>query len=221
MNNFEVGGIVTLKSHPLLSKTPKKICEFPAQVPPLMLIKEVFFEREDKKIIYSDSIEKAQIADLIKYNCVFFNANKSEFVEKEVYHSLLESYLELKYFREDDRNNKKVELVEQLITEVLKYNDVSNYEYAKRVQFKTKKLEHRKSYSGKNFEKIPGTSFQTPDFILTGIKNEEQKDLFYLDGKPKRIISEQLFKVMWFNHFQQKFSEYFLPIEFFVEDLEI
>tara|TARA_R110002049_G_scaffold3795_3_gene27512 strand:- start:45655 stop:45825 length:171 start_codon:yes stop_codon:yes gene_type:complete len=56
---------------------------------------------------------------------------------------------------------------------------------------------------------------------LSGIKKEEQKDLFYLDGKPKRIISEQLFKVMWFNHVQQKFSEYFLPMEFFVESLEI
>ena len=56
---------------------------------------------------------------------------------------------------------------------------------------------------------------------MTGIKNEEQKDLFYLDGKPKRIISEQLFKVMWFNHFQQKFSEHYLPKEFFVEDLEV
>lgn len=221
MTVFKVGDIVTIKSHPLLSLPPKKIVEFASQVPPLMLIKEVIYEKEDKKKIYSDVIEKAKIADLEKYVCVFFNANKSEFVEKEIYHSLLESYLQLNYFREDDKDNKKVELDKQLIPEVLKYNDVSNYEYGKRVQFKTKKLEHRKSYSGKNFEKIPGTSFQTPDFILTGIKNEEQKDLFYLDGKPKRIISEQLFKVMWFNHFQQKFSEHYLPKEFFVEGLEI
>tara|TARA_R110002049_G_scaffold3795_3_gene27513 strand:- start:45986 stop:46321 length:336 start_codon:yes stop_codon:yes gene_type:complete len=107
MSNFEVGAIVTLKSHPLLSKTPKKICEFPAQVPPLMLIKEVHFEREDKKIIYSDTIKNAQIADLIKYNCVFFNANKSEFVEKEIYHSFLDTYESLNYYREADKEGKK------------------------------------------------------------------------------------------------------------------
>lgn len=221
MDTFKVGDIVTLKSHPLLTETPKKIKEFPAQVPPLMLIKEVLFEKQDKKILYSDVIEKAQIADLVKYLCVYFNANKSEFQEKVVYHSLLDSYVDLKYYREIEKDKKiSIELDKQLIPEVEKYKIVSSYDYGKRVQFKTKKLEHRKSYSG-NFEKLPGVSFQTPDFILSGIKNEEQKDLFYQDGKPKRILSNLLFKVIWFNHFQQKFSEHFLPKECFVEGLEI
>lgn len=220
MTVFEIGDIVTIKSHPLLSSVPKKINEFPAQVPPLMLVKEVIFEKEDKKKVFSDSIEKAQIADLVKYVCVYFNANKSEFIEKEIYHSFLESYKQLKYFRVENTDNKKIKTERQLISEVDTYNSVSNYSYGKRVQFKTKKLEHRKSYNN-SFERIPGFSFQTPDFILSGIKEEEQKGLFYLDGEPKRKITKLLYKVMWFNHIQQKFSEHYLPKKFFVENLEI
>ncbi len=219
--HFDIGEIVTLKSHPLFSKTTKEISEFSAQVPPLMLIKEVLIEKEDKKKTFSEDIGNAQIADLIKYTCVYFNANKSEFQEKTVFHSLLESYLELKYFREIGKDKDvKIELYKQLIPEGLKYQQVIAYSYGKVVQFKTKKLEHRKSYSF-NHEKIRVNSFQTPDFVLSGIKNEIQADLFYSDGKPKRIITTQLFKVMWFNHYQQKFSEQFLPKEFFVQNLDI
>lgn len=218
---FNIGEIVTLKSHPLFSKTPKKIVEFPAQVPPLMLIKEVLIEKEDKKKTHSEDIENAQIADLIKYTCVYFNANKSEFQEKIVFHSLLESYLGLKYFREIGKDKDvKIELNKQLIPEVLKYEKVTEYSYGKVVQFKTKKLEYRKLYSLNN-EKITFTSYQTPDFVLSGIKNEIQADLFYPDGESKRKITTQLFKVIWFNHSQQKFSEHFLPKEFFVQNLEI
>lgn len=65
------------------------------------------------------------------------------------------------------------------------------------------------------------TSFQTPDFLLSGIKNHAQTDLFYSDGSPKRVITSQLFKVIWFNHFQQKYSEYLLPKEFFVKNLSL
>lgn len=221
MKVFELGEIVTIKSHPLLSLSTKKINEFPSQVPPLMLVKEVIYEKEDKKKIFSGVIEGAKIADVVKYVCVFFNANKSEFIEKEVYHSLLEPYFKLKYYKEllKDKETTFV-LDKKLVDEVKTYNNVGGYSFGKRVQFKTKKLEQRKSYSTLS-ERVPGISFQTPDFILTGIKNEEQKDLFFLDGKPKRNISKLFYKIMWFNHFQQKFSEYYLPREFFVEGLEI
>ncbi|WP_397363115.1 hypothetical protein [Olleya sp. R77988] len=219
MTVFKVGDIVTIKSHPLLSSPPKKIKEFSAQVPPLMLVKEVVFEKEDKKKVFSSEIENAQVADLIKYICVYFDANKSVFIEKEVYHSLLESYLKLNYYRNPDEDKKKIDLEKQLIPEVSKYKLVTEYLFGKKVQFKTKKLEHRKSYDS-GYEKV-NTSFQTPDFILSGIKNEDKKDMFFQDGKPKRIASNQSYKIMWFNHFQQKFSEHYLPKEFFVEGLEI
>lgn len=222
---FKIGDIVTLKSHPLFNEKHKKISEFSAQVPPLMLIKEVLIEKEDKKKTHSEDIENAQIADLIKYTCVYFNANKSEFQEKVLFHSLLASYLELKYYREiGEEKGLKVELDKQLIPEVLKYEKISDYEFGKVVQFKTKKLEIRKLYrksNSVNNEKITFTSYQTPDFVLSGIKNETQTDLFYSDGEPKRKITSQLFKVMWFNHFQQKYSEQYLPKEFFVQNLDI
>jgi len=222
MNDFNIGDIVTLKSHPLISedenKVPQEISEFSAQVPPLMLVKEVLLEKKENKIQYSDKFEGARISDLVKYICVFFNANKSEFVEKTVYQSFLSSYKKLKYFKKDKA--EKTEANVDLITEVLGYAGVSEYEYSKRVQFKTKKLEHRKTYASNN-EKIGGVSFQTPDFILSGIKYQEQKDLLYPNGETKRIVCKELYKVIWYCHYQQKFSEEFLPKEFFVEGLEI
>ncbi len=218
MSNFIVGDIVTIKSHPLFSNTHKKINALTSLVPPLMVVKEVLFDKEEKKILYSNEIKKAKIADLTKYVCVYFNANKSEFVEKTIYHSLVKGYLDLKYYRKEEKSkSSNIDLV----LEVAKYKHNVDYEFGKCVQFKTKKLEHRKSYDANTVERIPGISFQTPDFILTGIKNEEQKDLFFNDGTQKKQMSTQLFKVMWFNHYQQKFSEDYLPKEFFVEDLEI
>lgn len=216
---FKIGDIVTLKSHPLFRTPPQKIIEFSAQVPPLMLVKEVLFENEDKKRVYSDTIKGAKIADVVKYDCVYFNANKSEFEEKTVYHSLLRGYSDLKYFRNTEVDNSKEDKID-LISEVSNYNLMSDYEYGKVVQFKTKKLERRKSYAT-NGEKIHGVSFQTPDFVLIGIKNEEQKDLFFPNGKPKRIISSRFYKITWYNHHQLKYSEYLLPEKSLVEGLEM
>ena len=216
-HKFQVGEIVTLNSHPLL-KSHSKIIEFSAQVPPLMLVKEIFYEDAKKKKIFSEELGgDYQISDLIKYTCAYFNANKSEFVDIFVYEAFLKSYVELKYFREfTDENQKKIEEDKQLIPEVEKYTPLNNYEYGKVVQFKTKKLEQRKAYET-NVEKITNSSFQTPDFVLGGVKKDNVNDLFYPDGTSKRIISQLLVKVIWFTHFQQKNSEQFLPIEFFVE----
>ncbi len=219
-HKFNVGDIVALKSHPLF-KDHQKIIEFSAQVPPLMLVKEIFYEDVKKKKIFSEELgADFQIADLIKYTCIYFNANKSEFVEIFIYESFLESYTKLKYFKEIVENEFAKKTIEDklLIEEVSTYGQISKYEYGKVVQFKTKKLEQRKSYDG-NSEKIANSSFQTPDFLLSGIKNENINDLYYFDGKPKKVTSKQLFKVIWFNHFQNKYSEFYLPKEFFVENI--
>jgi hypothetical protein len=220
---FEIGSIVTLKSHPLFDNKFKKIAEFPAHVPPLMIIKEIFFEREEKKKICSSDIQGAQISDLIKYNCVYFNANKSEFIEKTIYESFLRSYEDLQYFRVKDGEEKEIKIPEekQLIPEVLFYTKFKDYNFGEVIQFKTKKLEHRKSYKKGGNERLPGISYQTPNFIASGIKNEPQEDLFYHDGQKKRIAPNQLVKVSWFNHFQNKMSENLLPFSCFVIDLKI
>ena len=210
--HFNIGTIVTLISHPLFSNHTIDI--FTNQVPPLMLVKDVFFE-DTKKKLFSDEIEDAQISDNIKYTCVYFNNNKSEFIEVTVYHSFIRSYEFLKFDRSLDSDGKETKSEVSLIEEVKDYQS-SDYLYGKIVHFKTNKLEQRKKFKAvqDNFLKI---SFTSPDFILSGIKKENLKDLFYPDGKPKRKASETFYKIIWYNHFQQKFSEQYLPCEFFVD----
>ncbi|WP_221258709.1 hypothetical protein [Flavobacterium okayamense] len=228
-NKFNIGDIVTLKSHPLLTRNYQMILEFPAQVPPLMLVKEIHFEDSKKKKIYHEDLGKDyKVADLIKYCCVYFNGNKSEFNEIFVYESFLNACIvidennkkiikesSLKFYRIP---NDKIESEEDLLDEVLNYKKLNVYNYCQVVQFKTKKLEQRKSFDSRS-ETINNT-FQTPDFIVSGYKLEEQKDLFYHDGEPKKILPKELLKVTWFNHFGQKMSEKFLPKEFFVTDID-
>ncbi|WP_459926330.1 hypothetical protein [Flavobacterium covae] len=211
---FKIGDIVAIKSHALFREY-HKIIEFPAQTSPLMLVKEIFYEDEEKKKTHSEELG-CKISGLIKFTCVYFNANKSEFVEVIIYSDLLKKYNDLKYYRKDKKTNENID--SKLIDEVKSY-DLADYNYGEVVQFKTKKLEHRKSYENNN-EKISNISFQTPDFVLSGIKEEISKDLFYSNGekKIKRKVSNTMFKVMWFNHYQQKFSEHYLPKEFFVKD---
>jgi len=209
---YNIGDIVTLKSHPLLkNNTPKNSKK---QFPPLLLIKEAIFENKKKKL-FSDEIPNAKIADNLKYLCVYFNDRKSEFVEIPLYHAYLASYKGLKLLEEkkDDKKAQKSKVIKEdkrLIIDGEEYKP-KEYEFGTLTQFKTCKLESRKV--DKNMK------FSSPDFVLTGIKREVSNDLFYHDGKPKRKISEIFYKVMWFNHYQNKFSEKYLPKEFFIEPL--
>ncbi|MBG6130549.1 hypothetical protein IWQ47_002025 [Aquimarina sp. EL_43] len=213
---FSIGEIVTLNSHPLFKDY--LVNSHADQIPPLFVIGEVFFEN-DKKKLFSDEIENSQISDLIKYTCVYFNNKKSEFNEVMIYHSLLRSYGDLKYHNEID-NSKKDKIDSTLITEVKTKYVESEYVYGKVVQFKTNKLESRKKIKKAMKDNKPYPSFTSPDFILSGVKKESSDGLFYGNGKPKKKVSEVLYKVMWFNHFQQKFSEKYLPKECFIEVLE-
>ncbi len=208
VNAFNIGEIVTLKSHPLLeSYTPKNNEK---QFPPLLLIKEALVENKKKKL-FSDEIPKAKIADNLKYICIYFNDKKSEFVEVALYHAYLSNYMNLKFNRELDEDGKETKSETNLIDEVKGYEPVK-YEFGALAQLKTCKLENRNKYC-----KI----FCSPNFILTGIKREISDGLFYYDGKPKRKVSEIFYKVMWFNHYQNKFSEKYLPNEFFIEPLDL
>jgi len=210
---FSVGDIVTLKSHPLFYAHGIDI--FSNQVPPLMLIKDVFFEN-DKKKVFSTELAEVQIADKIKYTCIYFNNNKSEFVEATLYHSFLRSYRKLLFERQLDEKGKETKSAVTLIDEVETYTQ-ADYKFGKVVQFKTNKLERRKVFHlNDNALRV---SYTSPDFILCGYKAEPLTDMFYGDGQPKRKASGNLVKVMWYNFFQQKFSEHYLPQEFFIEKL--
>ena len=64
-NNFEIGDIVTLKSHPLAFQEDGEIDAYVNQIPPLMCVKEVHIEK--KKRLYSNEVKKSKIADNVKY----------------------------------------------------------------------------------------------------------------------------------------------------------
>lgn len=223
-NKFKVGSLVSFKSHPLLKEMYIK--GDGKYVPPIMLVKEVFFENKNKKIF--DETTGKQIADKIKYICVYFDDNKSEFVESQLYESQLESISLINIARfevENEGSNRKT-----LVEEVDGYPNTFEYEFGKIVHFKSKKLEAFKKRESTKIKVDKATGLEekeitrqyvvnyiTPEFVLNGFKKESYNDLFYENGSPKRLVSTDFIKVKWFNPSQHKFSEQFLPIEFFID----
>ena len=61
-------------------------------------------------------------------------------------------------------------------------------------------------------------NYTTPEFVLCGYKKESPEGLFYPNGDFKMLTSEILFKVKWFNPFQMKYSEQYLPKECFIDE---
>ena len=228
-NKFTVGEIVTFITHPLLYNF--KIESNGKSVPPLMIVKEVFFENKKKKIF--DEETGNRIAERIKYTCTYFDDIKSEFKEVIIYESMLESFKKLYIARLDGKKKSNEEGYESLRTEVLSYKN-PKYKFGEIINFKTKKLEILKKRSsmkiivelkGEKEDKLDKkvstteyvTNYTTPEFVLSGLKKEKQEDLFYPNGDKKRLVSETLYKVKWFNHYQMKFSEQYLPIECFID----
>ncbi|APZ47279.1 hypothetical protein BW723_13745 [Polaribacter reichenbachii] len=239
-NKYPVGCIVTFKSHPLLYdfmiKGDGKL------VPPFLVVKEVFIEDNKKKT--ADELTGKKIAERIKYTCVFFDDNKNEFKEVHIYESMLKSYKDIHIARMDENENHKDFDYVSLIDEAENFT-IPNYNYGKIVYFRTKKFEIFKKRSSikssrpvltdsdiKNLSKEQiaekkvykknetiqyVVNYSTPDFVLSGIKKENQENLFYPDGNIRKVVSELLYKVKWFNSNQMKFSEVFLPAECFTD----
>lgn len=225
-NKFKLGEIVTFKSHPLLYdyyiKGDGKL------VPPFMVITEIEFETKKKQVV--DETTGYKIAERIKYKCVFFDDNKSQFKEVYVYESMLENFKSIFIAKKSDTEESGS--YESLIKEAEKYK-IPKYNYSKIVYFKTKKFEifkkrtstriiesEKKGKIKKSEKKLIQyvVNYATPDFVLTGIKKQSIENAFYSNGNKRKIASETLYKVKWFNSFQMKFSEQFLPSECFMED---
>ncbi len=221
-NKYFVGDIVTFKTHPLLYdlniKGDGKL------VPPFMVVREVLFEDKKKKVV--DDVTGMKIGERIKYNCVFFDDNRCEFNEVMIYETMLQDFTKF-YIARMDGKKKSDDEYESLLTEVSKYS-LPAYNYGNLVYFKTKKLEIYKKRSSKRTEIIGGkkeeretiqyvVNYSTPEFILCGYKKEFGTDLFYPNGEKKKLVSEVLFKVKWFNSSQMKFSEQYLPMECFID----
>lgn len=226
-NEIIIGDIVTLKSHPLLKE--KYIKGDGKLVPPIMVVKEVFYE-DKKKRTHSEELGK-EIADKVKFSCVFFDDNRTEFKEVFLYESMISNYPNEKDVRieskidktqneEKELNKKYLEdyIFGGIVTFKTKYFELSK-------QRKSKKIDERVNLKPKDKEdpvkKSETTTIQnivnysTPDFVLCGIKKSENKNEFYPNGEVKKVVSEILYKIKWFNSNQMKFSEVYLPAECF------
>ena len=230
-NKYSIGCIVTFKSHPLLYdfmiKGDGKL------VPPFMVVKEIFIEDVKKKV--ADDVTGEQIAERVKYTCVFFDDNKTEFKDVILYESMLTSYKDIFIAKMDGETKSKESDYKSLIKEASEYI-VPDYNYGNIIYFKTKKFEVFKKRSSikrtrdltnsKSAENNKFTrketiqyvvNYSTPEFILSGIKKENHDNLFYPNGDLKKVVSEILYKVKWFNANQMKFSEIYLPAECFTD----
>ncbi|TXE07828.1 hypothetical protein ES711_10375 [Gelidibacter salicanalis] len=216
-NKFDIGDIITLKSHPLVYQEDGLIDAYVNQIPPLMCVKEVYIER--KKQLYSNELIKAKIADNVKYLCAYFNQHRMIFEEAFLYQDCIVSIKDLTFHSE----NEEVEQShKKLIDETLKYS-VADYEFGKKVFFKTYKIEKRKKFktAGQDAKSSTRTTLThtSPAFILNGYKANTQKSQFCpKSGELQRKSSEELYKIIWYNSFQEKFSEEYLPKEFFTDD---
>ena len=139
-NKYSIGNIVTFKTHPLLYDL--RIKGDGKFVPPFMVIKQVFFE--DKKKQIADDKTGEIIAERIKYICIYFDDNKSEFKEATIYESMLESFENIFIGRvKEFEETEKEAYVSFLISEAKGYVS-AKYIYGNIVYFKTKKLKFLK-----------------------------------------------------------------------------
>ena len=217
---FKIGYIVTLKSHPLAFQDNGEIDSYVNQIPPLMCVKEIHIEK--KKKLYSDTVSGVQISDEVKYLCVYFNQYRMIFEEKYVYQNALISFDKL-FFH--NKNDKVEDGHITLIEETKKYEN-AEYEFGKRVFFKTYKLEKRKKFkSAKNDVRSSRTTTSTHTslaFILNGDKLNDKESIYNSkNGELQRECSKILHKVLWYNAHQEKMSEKYLPKEFFTDDERI
>ncbi|WP_341200186.1 hypothetical protein [Croceibacter atlanticus] len=218
-NNFEIGDIVTLKSHPLAFETDGRMDTAINHIPPFMCIKEVHFERN--KLKYSKELPDTLNADNVKYICTYFNQHRMLFEDQIIYQKMLISINDITFHSESKSNNKDhITLVEET-----NLYEIANYEFGKRVFFKTHKLEKRKKFRTIGFDSKSNKTIYThtsPAFILNGIKLNEDKSVFdEKKGKLLKKCSDQLYKVLWYNSYQEKMSQGYFPQEFFVDNEKI
>ncbi|SDW89880.1 hypothetical protein SAMN05444411_102417 [Lutibacter oricola] len=226
-NKYSVGSIVTFKTHPLFNDF--RIQGDGKYVPPVMMVKEVFIENNKKRTHDEETGKK--ISDKVKYTCVYFDDDKSQFTENTIYESFLRSYKKLKIERISEIGELRDD-TDTIIKEIKSYfKKPLVYKFGGIVRFITKKIEIYKKRSSKKITEKKGeiekdnikstiqyvVNYASPDFVMCGLKKNDDKNLFYENGQVKKQVSETLLKVKWFNPIQKKFSEQFLPIEFFTD----
>lgn len=218
--DYQIGDVVTLKSHPLAFEEDGQIHMYINQIPPFMCVKEIQIEK--KKQIYSNETKEKQITGNVKYLCVYFNQHRMIFEEKFVYQEMLIGLKGVKFHR---KNSDKPMDYMMLVDEVLDYKPVE-YEFGKRVFFKTYKLEKRKKSNKAGHDTKSSTrtylTHTSPAFLLSGYKLNEKSSVYnQKNGELQHEYSKELIKILWYNSYQEKMSEAYFPIDFFTEDERI
>lgn len=158
---------------------------------PLMVVKEVSINTKSENLF--DSSTGVQIAEPIKYTCVWFDAEKDKFNEACFYESFL----------------VKVDIVTKVI-------DIKKVKLSSNFKFKTHSLEGIKFYSDSLLSSSPQlkpiNTFLAPTFSFRGIKNIDNSTIEE-NGVKIKETSSKLVKVMWYNSSQNKFSEELVPID--------
>ena len=215
IEKFKIGDIVTLKTHPMFRA--KRIQGDNRYIPPMMIIIAVYADVRGE-------------ADNIKYDCVSFNDDKSEFMCSVLSHSDVDSFENL-LFERINRDGTKIEEYTSLVDEVKSHNH-PNFEIGKVISFRTKKLEiYKKRTSKKIIVKTDGVldieetlryvvSYATPNFVLCSTKDLYPKGLLNRKPNENTVISSELFKIKWYNPIKNKFSEQYLPKECFVDEIK-
>ena len=204
--SYGIGDIVVIKSYPKAFP----LTGDPLHIPPIMVVVGVEIENKKKKT-HDNELGK-QISERIKYNLIWFDNKKSDFVDKIMYQSFLEPYKPIN---------------DEIIIPEINFD----YRYGEVVSFRTTILELAKDKTSKNKNDtkfIKGemkdnvkevdsitslVTFSCPELVISGIRKNDKKDSFDDFGNKNKIYSEILIKVMWFNPNLQKYSEYELPQE--------
>jgi hypothetical protein len=219
INEFALGDIVALKSHPFFRNlTSVLISGEPQLISPLMVVVEYIEETRDQ---YD---EKTGDAITRKGNCqckcIWFSNKTYQYEETWVSSKLLKVI----------KRNENVLNKDDLFSNVINSDATAAKDYLN-VSFKTMALELRKhkiSISHEEWLGYPNNemkttinpllSFVSPIMEILQIvedKESDRKDAKFDNrtGKQKRFTSKWAVKCKWFNPIADKMSEKFLPIE--------
>jgi hypothetical protein len=225
---FKIGSIVTLKSHysagsvDTMYRNP--ILGDIGSTPPLMIVVERLFEKQDNQSNEMNSEEHVAIHDkeVVKVKCTWFNSITYSF-EEAWFNSrqlILINFIEKENTEEqiqapklDVQNNEKATLDSQ---------PISFLTIGQTVVFKTNKYENLKkkatlrsagASAGLHFESVH--KFCAPEFTVIGSQAYISKEplVSLKTGKEVRAVPARLIKIKFFNPISNKYSEHLLPIE--------
>lgn len=201
---FTIGQLVAVKNHPYFQEGKKPEDE-PLYIGttiscssdnyPLMLIKECVKSIQKKQEVATSSLEVLEKQYLEeKYLCSWYDSTLGKFEEA--------------WFKSD----VLIKFPNELLTSI----SSAKSNLLKKVFLRTTLIERYKKVSGTNNRQ--NDRFVSSSFIIKEFNNENQYEWINKEfGHCEKLISKTKAKVQWFNVAKGKYSEEWLPIEFFQE----